>query len=141
MNKKKAKAGKAPLRVQNQKRRKTAVLEALEETRGIVVHACKKVGVSRTQFYNWMDEDEAFARRYREIQDEQGDEVEAMLLQKIDEGDTTAIIFYLKTKQKHRGYTERMELTGEDGKSLFADLTDAQLEEEITRLQYILEPQ
>jgi hypothetical protein len=38
--------------------------------------------------------------------EEIGDKVEGMLMRKIMEGDTAAIMFYCKTKLKHRGYQE-----------------------------------
>ncbi len=46
------------------------------------------------------------------------DLAESQLYKKIAEGDLTAIIFYLKTRGKARGYVERQELTGRDGQEL-----------------------
>lgn len=82
-------------------------LEALAAAAGIVLTACESVNVSRSTYYRWYKEDAAFAERVDEISEEQMDFVEGKLLKSIKEGDTTAIIFYLKTKGKKRGYSEK----------------------------------
>ena len=46
------------------------------------------------------------------------DFAESQLHKQIQAGNTTATIFYLKTKGKGRGYIERTEYTGKDGESL-----------------------
>ena len=82
-------------------------LEALAAAAGIVLTACESVNVSRSTYYRWYKEDAAFAERVDEISEEQLDFVEGKLLKSIKVGDTTAIIFYLKTKGKKRGYSEK----------------------------------
>lgn len=82
-------------------------LEALAAAAGIVLTACESVNVSRSTYYRWYKDDAAFAERVDEISEEQLDFVEGKLLKSIKEGDTTAIIFYLKTKGKKRGYSEK----------------------------------
>ena len=78
--------------------------------------------MTRQSYYNWMENDLAFAEEVEAIRQEQIDTVESALLNKIEDGDTTAVIFYLKTKGKERGYSERTELTGRDGKDLIPDI-------------------
>lgn len=51
------------------------------------------------------------------------DTAESMLYKQIGEGNTTAIIFFLKTQGRQRGYIERQELTGADGERLSVTLT------------------
>ena len=41
---------------------KKAILEALESSLGVVTSACKKVGIGRTIFYEWLKTDEDFSK-------------------------------------------------------------------------------
>ena len=88
---------------------KKAMIEALEQSLGIVTTACKKVGISRRTFYDWMAKDEDFKTEVEDIQDIALDFVESQLFKNIKEGKTSEMIFYLKTKGKKRGYIERTE--------------------------------
>jgi hypothetical protein len=88
---------------------KKAILEALEKSLGVVTTACKKVGIGRTQYYNWLKDDEEFAKEVDDIQNVALDFAESQLHKQIGEGNTSATIFYLKTKGKKRGYIERVE--------------------------------
>lgn len=98
---------------------KKAMLEALEKSLGVVTSACKKVGVGRTTFYDWLKTDQEFAKQVNDIQNIALDYAESQLHKQIGEGSTSATIFYLKTKGKSRGYVERQEITGIDGTKLF----------------------
>ena len=81
---------------------KKAILEALEKSLGVVTTACKKVGIGRTTFYEWMKEDEEFRNQVDDIQNIALDYAESQLHKQIGEGSTSATIFYLKTKGKSR---------------------------------------
>tara|TARA_R110000796_G_scaffold51154_1_gene120658 strand:- start:2176 stop:2550 length:375 start_codon:yes stop_codon:yes gene_type:complete len=98
---------------------KRNVLEALEKSFGIVTTACKTVGVGRTQFYQWLKDDEEFRKQVDDLQNVTLDMAESQLHKQILGGNTTATIFYLKTKGKKRGYIERQEITGVEGTKLF----------------------
>ena len=88
---------------------KKALLEALEKTLGVVTSACNAVGINRRTFYNYLNEDAEFAEAVNDISNIALDFAESQLYKQIKEGNTTATIFYLKTKGKNRGYIERKE--------------------------------
>lgn len=87
--------------------KKASFLSVLKASKGIIQTACDACGITRAMFYRWRDGDSGFKAKYDEVNEGQIDKVESKLLRKIDDGDTTAIIFYLKTKGKSRGYSER----------------------------------
>lgn len=94
---------------------KKALIDALEKSLGVVTTACKTVQLDRTTFYRYVNEDLEFAKAVNDIEEVALDFVETQFHKQIQKGDTTACIFYLKTKGKHRGYIERREHTGKDG--------------------------
>ena len=89
---------------------KKRVIEALEKSLGVITTACKIADISRTQFYNWLKDDEDFAKKVLEIEYVTLDFVESQLHKQIKENSTAATIFFLKTKGKKRGYIERQEI-------------------------------
>ena len=90
--------------------KKKAVLEALESSLGIVTTACKNADVGRTTFYGWLKDDEDFRKKVEELSNVALDFAESQLHKQIGDGNSSATIFYLKTKGKKRGYIERSEL-------------------------------
>lgn len=87
--------------------KKIALLAALRTSLGVIAAACEAAGVSRQTYYLWRRTDEEFRIAADDIVETQVDFVESQFLNRIRCGDTTAMIFYLKTKGKHRGYTEK----------------------------------
>jgi hypothetical protein len=63
-------------------------------------------------------DDATFSQLVKEAREEKLDYIENALLKKIGEGDTTSIIFALKTLGKSRGYVERREICGPEGSPL-----------------------
>lgn len=94
-------------RTENSKKR---MLLALDKHCGIVSKACKTAKVGRTAFYEWLDKDIDFRNQVNECREIQIDFVENALMNLIEQGNTTAIIYYLKTKGKQRGWSEKYEL-------------------------------
>lgn len=91
------------------KLKKQKFIEALREGRGIITYACQKTGISRQTYYNWCNADSDFKNLAEEVNETTIDLVESKLLSAINEDNLTAIIFYLKTKGKKRGYVEKTE--------------------------------
>jgi hypothetical protein len=104
---------------------KKGMIEALEKTLGIVSSACKMVGISRETHYRWMREDSEYKSKASEIENMTLDFAESQLHKQIAEGNTSATIFFLKTKGKKRGYVERMEVdNGEDNNSFRVEVIE-----------------
>ena len=99
--------------------RKKAMIEALEKSLGVVTTACKSVGINRQTHYNWMEQDPEYKKAVESIEDIAIDFAESKLHKQIDKGDTTATIFYLKTKGKKRGYIEKTQIKIEKESPIF----------------------
>jgi hypothetical protein len=97
---------------------KRAMVEAMEQSLGVVTTACKKVGIGRTTYYEYYNTDSKFKAEIDDLQNVAIDFAESQLHKQIKDGNTSATIFYLKTKGKSRGYVERQEVQM-TGDSLF----------------------
>lgn len=92
--------------------KKLALLNALENSLGIVTSACREVGLSRETHYRWIKEDDEYAKAVSDLKNVSLDFAEAKLFRLMKAENTSAIIFYLKTQGKNRGYVERQEVAG-----------------------------
>jgi len=102
---------------------KRALLEALEQSLGIVTVACRTSGVSRMRYYEWMKNDPEFAKAVEGIADIALDFVESAHYQEIKKGTPSNIIFHLKTKGRKRGYQENLKLSGDEESPIKIDVT------------------
>jgi len=97
---------------------KKLVIEALHKTKGAVYLAAKSLGCSHTAVYTYINN----YPDIKEIKDfyieELNDIAELKLRQAVHDGDQWAIKFQLSTQGKKRGYVERSEITGADGKEV-----------------------
>jgi hypothetical protein len=102
---------------------------ALRVSAGIRSAAAVKLGCSPSTVSNYIARHPALREVEAEILDQNLDLAETKLLTAIRDGNLTAVIFFLKTKGKARGYTERAELTGADGGPIdVTKLSDEELE-------------
>jgi hypothetical protein len=89
---------------------KKELIVALRKHLGIISSACEVLGISRTTYYKYYNEDKAFKSEVDTIEADTLDFVESKLFDLIDNGNVAATIFYMKTKGKRRGYIERQEV-------------------------------
>ena len=85
------------------------MIDALVKHLGIVTNACKEVGIARQTHYEWYAEDPKYKNAVDDISEVALDFAEEMLFEQMRKKDTTAIIFYLKTRGKSRGYIEKVD--------------------------------
>jgi len=90
--------------------KKKAMIQALEKSLGVVTTASKIAGIHRDTHYEWMKKDPIYKTEVDQIDNITLDFAESQLHKQIQEGNTTATIFLLKTKGKKRGYVERQEI-------------------------------
>ena len=90
--------------------KKETFLQALKLNLGNITEACKASNVPRRTYYHWVDAAEEFKQSCKDVEESLLDLAENRLLEKIDKYDITAIIFFLKTKGKKRGYQEKQEI-------------------------------
>ena len=103
-------------------------LETFYKAFGNITIACKAFNINRSTYYDWREKYPEFAELADQAIDRRLDMVEDMLNKKCLEGDTTALIFTLKTMGKRRGYVERHEVTGssdEGSKPIQIEIVDS----------------
>ena len=81
----------------------------LTKQAGNVAGACRAMHINRRTYYNWMEKHEDFKVTVEDITEALIDDAESELQKLIKDGNTAAILFFLKTKAKARGYIERQE--------------------------------
>ena len=94
------------------------MVTAIEMAKGYVSKACEILKCSRQTWYRYEKKFPTVRQKVDEIREKRHDFVENKLMTQIENDNITAIIFYLKTQCKERGYVERQEITGEKGERL-----------------------
>lgn len=98
---------------QNKAIEKKRVVDQLREM-PIVEVACRRAGIGRATYYRWFKKDTEFARLCREALEHStaavSDIAEAKLITAIQEGNMTAISFWLRNR--HAAYQTKVNLNG-----------------------------
>lgn len=92
---------------------KKLAIEQLNKT-PIIQVVCEKIGLPRTTFYRWKENDEKFAEAVDEATNEGrhliNDFAESQLLNAIKNNNLKAIIYWLN--HNHKNYTNKLEISG-----------------------------
>lgn len=83
------------------------IAAALVKHKGFKTYAAKELGCSLSTIERRCAESRALQEVVRESRESMLDFAEGKLLTHIKENDVTSLIFYLKTKGKARGYSEK----------------------------------
>ena len=108
----------------NERFKAAQVIEAIELAKGNLAQAARLLKCNRNTVYGYINRYSTVKEAYERVNEETIDYVEDKLMNQIDRGNITAIIFFLKTKAKHRGYVERQEYQ-HDGKVVIVNWDDA----------------
>lgn len=93
--------------------KKKSFIEQLHRSFGNISKASNACGISRQTYYEWLKNDEEFKMHVENIDEYILDRVEESLHDQIQNGNTTATIFFLKTKGKKRGYFESIDINSQ----------------------------
>ena len=89
---------------------KEALTQVLREVDGNMARAATHFHCSRSLVCQHVNADPELRALTDELQETFKDEAESQLFKLIREGNPAAVIFYMKTKCRDRGYSERLEL-------------------------------
>ncbi len=85
------------------------IAETYEKKACNVSATCTALNISRTMWYRWREKHPNLDALLKESEEALIDFAESKLMENIQNGDNTSLIFFLKTKGKNRGYVETVE--------------------------------
>ena len=115
---------------------KKAMIQALEKSLGIVTTACKNVGIHRSTYYDWYNNDLTFKKNCDDVAEIALDFGESKLFEQIADNVPSSTMFFLKCKGKSRGYIERQEIVTQI--SELEQMTDEELNLKLSELRNAL---
>ena len=94
------------------------VIEALEQSKGMIAPAARALGCSRDTIRTYLEEYTAVAQAKLDQREAVTDMAENALYAAILRGEAWAICFYLKCMARDREYVEKAEISGPGGKPI-----------------------
>lgn len=88
----------------------TVIAKTYKANAGNLSLTADALGIDRSTLWHWRKDYPELEKMLNDYDESLGDLAESKLMMAINEGNLTAIIFYLKTKHKGRGYIEGQEI-------------------------------
>jgi len=98
------------------------VLEAIKDSAGIVSNVARKLGCDWHTARRYIDEYISTKLAFQGEMERVNDLAEVKLIEQIQSGEAWAIKYRLSSKAKDRGYVERQEIAGVEGKELVVNI-------------------
>lgn len=85
------------------------IIQIYEKKGCNITATCTALGISRKTFYEWREKKKKLAEGLESAEEAIIDFAESKLVEHINNDDVQALIFFLRTKGKKRGYVEKTE--------------------------------
>ena len=85
------------------------IIQIYEKKGCNITATCTALGIARKTFYEWRDKKKKLAEGLEAAEEAIIDFAESKLVEHINNDDVQALIFFLRTKGKKRGYVEKTE--------------------------------
>lgn len=116
-----------------QKKKEMEIVVDVYKRKGCNISAtCDALKISRQTFYNWLENVPKIKDGIEEADESLIDFAETKLIEKINNGDTSCIQFYLRTKGRKRGYITQTEVAPTN--SFAITVADAKAKETLEEL-------
>lgn len=102
----------------------TTIKKAIDGSGGLYTQIAKKLRCEWHTAKTYVEKHEETKKAYDTEMESNLDLAELKLLENINDNDNVAIIFYLKTKGKKRGYVERLELETKNQQPIFQNISN-----------------
>ncbi len=94
------------------------IIQAIRGSAGIIMYIAKRLGVGWHSAQKLVNRNENTRQAYRDELENLYDTCEMALLKAIHEGDTHTAKWWLAQRARHRGYGEKLELSGDINNNL-----------------------
>lgn len=106
--------------------KKQDLITAIQKYNGNISAIARSFDVTRAAIYDYIEKRPELKELIQQERETIIDDVESELFKHAKRGNLSAMIFFLKTQGKKRGYVERSEITGADGQAITVRWDDAE---------------